>query len=136
MELANYYNITTIPVVEPLFSFLCYLCYRITFILRPGNVSFKLSFLIPFLIINANQLRFFVVYCTSYNLIAVGQSRDYVYFEMWFLLLRSFLFIRIRILNGLISSSLSSYHEKATEALCVGRIQTRLGVAFASKFSA
>ena len=68
--------------------------------LRPGNVSFKLSFLIPFLIINANQLRFFVVYCTSYNLIAVGQSRDCVYFEMWFLLLRSFLFIRIRILNG------------------------------------
>ena len=32
--------VTTIPVVEPLFSFLCYLCYRITFILRPGNVSF------------------------------------------------------------------------------------------------
>ena len=36
----------------------------------------------------------------------------------------------------LISSSLSSYHEKATEALCVGRIQTRLGFAFVSKFSA
>ena len=34
----------------------------------------------------------------------------------------------------MISSSLSSYHEKATEALCVGRIQTRLGVAFVSKF--
>ena len=35
----------------------------------------------------------------------------------------------------LIFSSLSSYHEKATEALCVGRIQTRLGVTFVSKFS-
>ena len=31
---------------------------------------------------------------------------------------------------SLISSSLSSYHKKAAEALCVGRIQTRLGVAF------
>ena len=39
-------------------------------------------------------------------------------------------------IDFLISSSLSSYHEKATEALCVGRIQTRLGVAFVSKFSA
>ena len=38
-------------------------------------------------------------------------------------------------LIDLISSSLSSYHEKATEALCVGRIQTRLGVTFVSKFS-
>ena len=34
----------------------------------------------------------------------------------------------------MISSSLSSYHEKATEALCIGRIQTRLGVAFVSRF--
>ena len=34
----------------------------------------------------------------------------------------------------LISSSLSSYHEKAAEALCLGRIQTRLGVAFVSEF--
>ena len=35
----------------------------------------------------------------------------------------------------LISSSLSSYHEKAAEALCVRRIQTRLGViAFVSSF--
>ena len=40
------------------------------------------------------------------------------------------------LIDSLISSSLSSYHEKATEALCVGRIQTRLGVAFVSKFSA
>ena len=48
---------TTIPVVEPLFSFLCYLCYCVTFILRPGNVSFKLSFLIPFSIINARRRR-------------------------------------------------------------------------------
>ena len=53
--------------------------------MRPGNVSFKLSFFNPFSIINANQLRFFVVYCTSYNLIVVGQSRDYVYFAMWYL---------------------------------------------------
>ena len=88
-------DVTTIPVVEPLFSFLCPLCYHITFILRPGNVSFKLSFLIPFSIISVNQLRFFVVYCTSYNLIAVGQSCDYVYFAMWFLLPRSFHFILI-----------------------------------------
>ena len=29
----------------------------------------------------------------------------------------------------LISLSLSSYYEKAAEGLCVGRIQTRLGVA-------
>ena len=58
------------------------LCYRVTFILRSANVSFYLSFLIPFLMIKANQLRFFVVYCTSYNLIAVGQSRDCVYFAM------------------------------------------------------
>ena len=36
--------------------------------------------------------------------------------------------------EGLISSSLSSYHEKAAEALCVGRIQTGLGVALVSKF--
>ena len=32
------------------------------------------------------------------------------------------------------SSSLSSCHEKAAEALCVGRIQTHLGVACVSKF--
>ena len=37
--------------------------------------SFKLSFLIPFSIINANQLKFFVVYCTSYNLIALPIKR-------------------------------------------------------------
>ena len=38
-------------------------------------------------------------------------------------------------LNGcLISSSLSSYHEKTAEALCVGRIQTRLREVFVSKF--
>ena len=36
----------------------------------------------------------------------------------------------------LISSFLSSCHEKATEALCIGRIQTRLGVAFVSEFYA
>ena len=35
----------------------------------------------------------------------------------------------------LISSSLFSYHEKAAEALCLGRIQIRLGVAFVSEFS-
>ena len=31
---------------------------------------------------------------------------------------------------------LSSCHEKATEALCIERIQTRLGVALVSEFSA
>ena len=41
----------------------------------------------------------------------------------------------IMIMMMIIASSLSSYHEKAAEALCVGRIQTRLGVAFVSKFS-
>ena len=35
----------------------------------------------------------------------------------------------------LISSFLSSYHEKAAEALCLGRIHIRLGVAFVSDFS-
>ena len=35
----------------------------------------------------------------------------------------------------LISSSLSSYHEKAAEALCLERFQTRLGDAFVSEFS-
>ena len=35
--------------------------------------------------------------------------------------------------GNMISSSLSSYHEKATP--CVGRIQTRLGVAFVFEFS-
>ena len=35
--------------------------------------------------------------------------------------------------GNMISSSLSSYHEKA--ALYVGRIQTRLGVAFVCEFS-
>ena len=35
-----------------------------------------------------------------------------------------------------IFSFLSSYHEKATEALCIGRIQTRLGVALVSELSA
>ena len=39
-------------------------------------------------------------------------------------------------LNDFFFIFLSSYHEKATEALCVGRIQTRLEVAFVSKFSA
>ena len=41
----------------------------------------------------------------------------------------------IMIMMMIIASSLSSYHEKAAEAQCVGRIQTRLGVAFVSKFS-
>ena len=41
----------------------------------------------------------------------------------------------IRCLIDLIPLSLSSYHEKAAEALCLGRIQTRLGVAFISEFS-
>ena len=36
----------------------------------------------------------------------------------------------------LIASFLSSCHEKVTEALCIGRIQTRLGVALVSEFSA
>ena len=36
----------------------------------------------------------------------------------------------------LISSFLSSCHEKAMEALCIGQIQTRLGVALVSEFSA
>ena len=39
-------------------------------------------------------------------------------------------------LIDLISSFLSSCHEKAAEALCIGRIQTRLGVTFVSEFSA
>ena len=34
----------------------------------------------------------------------------------------------------LISSFLFSYHEKAAEALCLGRIHIRLGVAFVSEF--
>ena len=34
----------------------------------------------------------------------------------------------------LISSFLFSYHEKAAEALCLGRIPIRLGVAFVSEF--
>ena len=41
---------------------------------------FRSNYHLLFRIINANQLSFFVVYCTSYNLIAVGQSRGYVYF--------------------------------------------------------
>ena len=36
----------------------------------------------------------------------------------------------------MISLFLSSRHEKATEALCIRRIQTRLGVALVSEFSA
>ena len=35
----------------------------------------------------------------------------------------------------LLSSSLPSYHEKAAEALCLGRIQTLLGADFVSEFS-
>ena len=35
----------------------------------------------------------------------------------------------------LISSSLSLYHEKAAEALCLRRIHIRLGSAFVSEFS-
>ena len=38
--------------------------------------------------------------------------------------------------NRLSPSSLSSCHEKATETLCIGRIQTRLEVVFVSEFSA
>ena len=37
--------------------------------------------------------------------------------------------------DWLIFSSLFFYHEKAAEALCLGRIQTRLGVAFVFEFS-
>ena len=33
----------------------------------------------------------------------------------------------------MISSFLFSWHEKATEALCIGRMQTRLGVALVSE---
>ena len=36
----------------------------------------------------------------------------------------------------MISAFLSSCHEIATEALCIGRIQTRLGAALVSDFSA
>ena len=39
------------------------------------------------------------------------------------------------LIDRLISSFLSSCHEKATEALCIGRIQTRLGVAIVFEFS-
>ena len=39
-------------------------------------------------------------------------------------------------LIDLISSLLSSCQEKAAEALCIGRIQIRLGVALVSEFSA
>ena len=43
--------------------------------------------------------------------------------------------IYVCLIHRLISSSLSFYHKKAAEALCIGQIQTRLGVAFASKLS-
>ena len=58
----------------------------------------------------------------------------------------SFSFVRVQVVlcehdkninlwKGSIDFLISSWHEKATEALYIGRIQTRLGVVFASEFS-